>query len=64
MTKVKRKDLIQLIKDISTHRISHTERCTWEDMNHGGDCGCGVGDWPGYPGFKKRIDAILDAEKK
>ncbi len=68
MKKATRKELIKLLKELSTHRIDHTDRCTWEELNHGGDCACGVSDDRGIGeagwGFSTRIKAILEAEKQ
>ena len=63
-----RKELITLLeKVVNQAHLSHTERCTWEELNHGGDCNCAVGARhyvsPSWPGLKVAIERTLEREK-
>jgi len=64
MKRKTRKELIELLIQISKHRISHTDQCVWEDLNHGGECWCGVHDRWNKPGLNTRIKQAIEAENK
>lgn len=36
-------DAIRFLKTLGPH-LGHTERCKWEELSHGGECGCGYDD--------------------
>ena len=64
-----RKELIDLLTQVVTRaELSHTEKCRWEELGHGGDCACAVGvrnyTTPRYPGLKAVIEETLETEKR
>jgi hypothetical protein len=33
-------EAVKFLKSLGAH-LRHTEKCVWENLNHGGECGCG-----------------------
>lgn len=67
--KATRKQLIVLLRKCLTGaRLDHTEKCTWEELNHGGECGCSIDPWrhgtEPWPGLKHAIKDVLKREAK